>query len=188
MMARQLTTSASDALLAVSVLYFIYNVFWVNFFACVGLGIQGTAAALGVIRFAQSRPQSQIYDYHQMMFWLSQVVGLPLLAVGFCHKDMPVMMNLNLMIMAAVLIGSNFLAPGMRQLATESCAGFGMLTIIIVSVRTWNIYAVLASAVYIVSSKVIGTEGKMGIFLRVDIHHVGISLGNALYTWGMMNV
>uniref|UniRef100_A0A0B7ADT6 Uncharacterized protein n=1 Tax=Arion vulgaris TaxID=1028688 RepID=A0A0B7ADT6_9EUPU len=188
MMARQLTTSASDALLAVSVLYFIYNVFWVNFFACIGLGIQGTAAALGVVRFAQVRPEGQIYDYHQMTSWLAQVVGIPLLAVGFCHKDLPVMMNLNIMIMVAVLIGCRFLAPGMRQLATQSCAGFGLLTIVIVSVRAWNIYALLATAVYIATSKVIGSEGKMSVFYRVDLLHVGLSIGNVLYTWGMMDL
>ena len=72
-MARQLSTSISDAILAWSVLYFIYNVFWVNFFSCLGLGIQGTAAALGVVRFAQQHQQGQIYDYHMMASWLARV-------------------------------------------------------------------------------------------------------------------
>ena len=72
-MAQQLSTSASDALLAWSVLYFIYHVFWDNFFACLGLGVQGVAAALGIVRFAQSRQSGQIYDYHQMSSWLAQV-------------------------------------------------------------------------------------------------------------------
>lgn len=72
-MARQLTTSASDAVLAFSVLYFIYNVFWANFFASLGLGIQGAAASFGVVRFAQARIGGQVYDYHQMTSWLAQV-------------------------------------------------------------------------------------------------------------------
>ncbi|BFZ13183.1 hypothetical protein BsWGS_16222 [Bradybaena similaris] len=187
-MARQLTTSASDALLALSVLYFIYNVFWVNFFACVGLGIQGTAAAFGVVRFAQSRPEGQVYDYHLMTSWLAQVVGMPLLAVGVCHKDLPIMMNLNLMFMVAVLIGCRFLAPGMRHLATQSCAGFGLLTVVIVAARAWNIYALLASVVYVASSKVIGSEGKLSVFYRVDLLHIGLAAGNILYTWGFVDL
>ncbi|CAG5122575.1 unnamed protein product [Candidula unifasciata] len=187
-MARQLTTSVSDLLLTWSVLYFIYNVFWENVFASLGLGIQGTAAALGVIRFAQARPQGQIYEYHQMTSWLAQVVGIPLLAVGFCHKDMPILMNLNLMIMVAVLIGANFLAPGMKQLANESCAGFGFLTIIIVALRSWNVYALLATAAYIASSKLIGSEGKMGVVYRLDLLHVGLAAGNVLFTWALKSL
>lgn len=98
------------------------------------------------------------------------------------------MMNLNLMIMVAVLIGSNFLAPGMRQLANESCAGFAILTIIIVSLRSWNVYALLATAAYVASSKVIGSEGKMGVVYRVDLLHVGLAVGNVLFTWGLQNL
>ncbi|GFO30467.1 hypothetical protein PoB_005697200 [Plakobranchus ocellatus] len=184
-MAQQLSTSASDAVLAWSVLYFIYHVFWYNFFACLGLGVQGAAAALGVVRFAQSRQSGQIYDYHQMATWLTQVVGLPLLAVGFCHKDMPIMMNLNVMAMAAVLVGSRFLAPGMRQLAIECCAGFALLTIILISLKTWNFYGLLATAAYVMAGRVIGSEGKMNVFYRVDILHVVLAMGNVLYTWAL---
>ncbi|CAL1533268.1 unnamed protein product [Lymnaea stagnalis] len=186
-MGRQLTTSLTDALLTWSVLYFIYHVFWWNFFACFGLGIQGAAAALGVARFAQTRPEGKIYEYHQMMSWLAQVVGVPLLAVGFCHKDLPIMMNLNIMIMVGVLIGSRFLARGMRQLAQESCSGFALLTIILVSFRAWNIYGLLATAVYVVSGKFVGSEGKMGVFYRVDILHVGLAVGNFLFTFAVLN-
>ncbi|GFR91609.1 hypothetical protein ElyMa_000847500 [Elysia marginata] len=184
-MAQQLSTSASDAMLAWSVLYFIYHVFWNNFFACLGLGVQGVAAALGVVRFAQTRQSGQIYDYHQMASWLAQVVGLPLLAVGFCHKDMPIMMNLNVMIMAAVLVCSRFLAPGIRQLATQCCAGFAILTIILVSLRSWNFYGLFATAAYVVAGQVIGSEGKISIFYRVDILHVVLAVGNVLYAWAL---
>jgi len=187
-MGRQLTTSLSDALLAWSVLYFIYNVFWSNFFACFGLGIQGIAAGLGVVRFAQGRADGQIYDYHMMSSWLARVVGVPLLAVGFCHKDLPVMMNLNMMFMLGVLIGSRMLAPGMRKLVIEACSGFGMLTIIIVSLRTWNIYGLLAAAVYIVAGLVIGSEGKLSVFYRVDLLHIGLVAGNLLFTRAILNL
>ncbi|XP_005092099.1 uncharacterized protein LOC101857169 [Aplysia californica] len=187
-MARQLTTSVSDAFLTWSVLYFIYNVFWINFFACVGLGIQGVAAALGVARFAQARQEGQIYDYHMMAAWLARVLGVPLLAVGFCHKELPIMMNLNIMFMMGVLLGNRLLAPGMRKLIVEACSGFGMLTIIIVSLRTWNIYGVLAAAVYIVSGLMIGSEGKLGMVYRVDLLHVGLLVGNILFTWAVLNL
>ena len=72
-MARQITTAVSDALLAWSVLYFIYNVFWSNFFACLGLAIQGVAATLGIVRFSQMRQAGQIYDYHRLTSELAGV-------------------------------------------------------------------------------------------------------------------
>ena len=113
---------------------------------------------------------------------------MPLLAVGFCHKDLPVMMNLNMMFMLGVLIGSRMLAPGMRKLVIEACSGFGMLTIIIVSLRTWNIYGLLAAAVYIVSGLVIGSEGKLSVFYRVDLLHIGLVAGNLLFTRAVLNL
>lgn len=96
------------------------------------------------------------------------------------------MMNLNLMIMVAVLVGCRFLAPGIRHMATQSCAGFGLLTIIIVSLRSWNIYALLAVAAYVASSLLIGSEGKIGVLYRLDLLHVGLAVGNALFAWGLM--
>lgn len=73
-MVQQLSTSASDALLTLSVLYLIYIVFWENFFAAVGVAIQGATAILGIVRFVQTRPRSQLCEYHQMMSWLAQVL------------------------------------------------------------------------------------------------------------------
>ena len=59
-MARQLTTSLSDLVLALSVLHFVYCVFWDNLFAAIGLSIQGAAAGIGVYRFALSRPDQNV--------------------------------------------------------------------------------------------------------------------------------
>ena len=98
------------------------------------------------------------------------------------------MMNLNMMFMVGVLVANNFLAPGMRKLITEACSGFGMLTIIMVCVRSFNIYGLLAAAVYIVSGLVIGSEGRMGVLYRVDVLHVGLVVGNVLFTWAVLNL
>lgn len=55
-MPRQLSTVLSDAVLAISVIHFVYNVFFTNFFAALGLGIQGAAALAGTVRFSMSDP------------------------------------------------------------------------------------------------------------------------------------
>lgn len=63
-MARQLTTSISDLVLLLSVIHFVYFVFWENFFAAFGLSIQGVAAGIGVYRFALSRPDFSVTVSH----------------------------------------------------------------------------------------------------------------------------
>lgn len=59
-MARQLSTALSDAVLALSVIYFVYHVFWFNFFAALGISIQGIAAVFGTIRYAMVYPDESV--------------------------------------------------------------------------------------------------------------------------------
>ncbi|GFO30468.1 hypothetical protein PoB_005697300 [Plakobranchus ocellatus] len=186
-MAAQLSTSASDALLAWSVLYFIFHLHSYNFFACLGIAIHGIAASLGVVRFAQARQTGAIYDYHQMASWLAQVVGLPLMAAGFCYKDLPIVMNLNLMMMFAVLVTSRSMAPGRRQQATLCCSAFALLTIAVISYRAHIIYGLYGTAAYVLSG-VIGSQGKVGPIYRVDLLHVVLTAGNILYTWALLQL
>ena len=90
-----------------------------------------------------------------------------------------------MMFMMATLISHRLVAPGMRKLIVEACSGFGMLTIIIVSVRSFNVYALLAAAIYITSGLIIGSEGKLGVVYRVDLLHLGLLIGNILFTWAI---
>ena len=59
-MTRQWSTTLSDAVLASSVIFFVYHVFWVNIYAVVGLSIQGLAAGMGSYRFALPHPSQSV--------------------------------------------------------------------------------------------------------------------------------
>lgn len=110
------------------------------------------------------------------------------MAVGFCHTNMPIMMNLNMITMFAVLILSQMLSAGQRQMATEASAGLAVLTIIIVCLKQINIYGLMAAALYILSGKFIGSDGKMSIFLRIDVLHIVLAIANVLFTWAVLNL
>ena len=72
-MARQLSTSLSDLCLAVSAFYVAY--YW-NIHgqskAAIGIGIQGVAASVGIIRFAMVHPEGTVvYKVHKLFSWLA---------------------------------------------------------------------------------------------------------------------
>ncbi|KAL8575930.1 hypothetical protein ACOMHN_027328 [Nucella lapillus] len=180
-MARQLSTAVSDLVLLLSVLHFVYCVFWENLFASLGLSIQGVAAGLGVYRFAMDRPDYNITNYHKMMSWVAQVVGVPLLGVGFAYDTMPLMANIIFLFVIAAVVVSRFVDDGLRKLLTEAASGFGMLTIILVSLRYFNLYGLIGAASYVASGLVIGSEGNMHGVPRVDILHYVLAVGNVFF-------
>lgn len=87
-MARQLSTSFSDLLLCVMAFYVAYEWHRVGRIkAVVGISIQGTAAFLGIFRFAMTKPEGGIiYKCHKFMSWLAAGAGVPLIAMEFCAK------------------------------------------------------------------------------------------------------
>ncbi|XP_076448755.1 uncharacterized protein LOC143285395 [Babylonia areolata] len=186
-MTRQLSTSVSDLVLALSVVYFVYCVFWDNVFAALGLLIQGVAAGLGVYRFALSRPDSKITNYHKMMSWTAQVVGVPLLGVGFANNYMPLMVNLNFLFVIAAVVASRFVDDGgQRKLLTEAASGFGMLTVILVCLRSINLYGLFGAAAYVGSGLAIGSEGHLHGIPRVDILHYVLAVGNLFFVMALV--
>lgn len=186
-MARQLTTAISDLVLVLSVIFFVYHVFWVNFFAAFGLSIQGMAAGVGTYRFAMSRPDSGVTNYHKMLSWLAQVAGVPLIGVGFAHNTIPILVNLNFLFIIGAIIASRLLNDSKtRQLLTEAASGFGMLTVIIVCVRFFNLYGLLGAAAYVSSGLVIGSEGYFHGVPRIDILHYVLAAGNVFFKMALV--
>ena len=60
-------------------------------------------------------------------------------------------------------------------------AGFGMLTILVVCVRWFNLYGLIGAAAYISSGLVIGSDGNMNGIPRVDIMHYVLVVGNIFF-------
>ncbi|XP_050398077.1 uncharacterized protein LOC126815999 [Patella vulgata] len=184
-MARQISTAVSDLVLALSVFYVVYYTIWFNFFAAIGLLLQGIAASAGVARFSQSRPDPKIIKGHKFMSWIATVAGMSLVATGFCQYTLPFLMNLNFMFFIAVLIVGQFLEQAQSALATQACSGFAMLTIIACSVKTMNLYGVIAAVIYIAAGAFIGVDGYYSGIPRVDLLHYALVLGNIFFLWAL---
>ena len=84
-MPRQLSTSLSDLILALSAFYVGNEIRNKHLKPSIGLTIQGIAATVGIIRFAMENPEgSLIFKSHKFFSWLATTFGVPAIALGFC--------------------------------------------------------------------------------------------------------
>ncbi|KAK7483053.1 hypothetical protein BaRGS_00025716 [Batillaria attramentaria] len=185
---RQVSTAVSDLVLAFSAVYFVFHVIFVNFFAAVGIAIQGAAAAMGVARFGMAQVDPQITQYHKMLSWLAQVVGIPLLGIGFVHNIMPTLVTLNFLFVIGVVVASRFVDDNMRKLLREATSGFGMLSVILASFYTINIFGLIGAAIYVASGLVVGSEGYVGDMNmpRIDLLHYCLAVGNVFFLYAFL--
>lgn len=182
-MVQQLSTSLSDLALAASVFYVVYN--WYNIahlYAATGLLIQGLAASIGVVRFSMERPEGTvIFKGHKFFSWLAAALGMSLISYSFCQRYSSFTVgNVVLAFSALVLLTAGFQSAESRQLTTQACSGLAVLTILLLSLFNSNWYGVLAALIYILSGAIIGSEGQLMGFLRVDILHYALVVGNLL--------
>ncbi|ESO89784.1 hypothetical protein LOTGIDRAFT_204307 [Lottia gigantea] len=184
-MARQVSTAVSDLVLALTVFYVVYYTIWFNFFAAVGLLLQGAAASVGVYRFSQTFPLSKVVKAHKFMSWIATVAGMSLIASGFCRDSLPFLMNLNFMFFVVVLIVGQFLEHSQSVLATQACSGLAMLTVILASLQSWNVYGVVAACIYIFAGTQIGVDGFYAGIPRVDLLHYALVVGNIFFLWAL---
>ena len=187
-MVQQLSTSLSDFALAVSVFYVTYN--WYNraiFYGAVGLLLQGLAATAGVARFAMNRPEGTlIFKTHKFLSWLTAAAGLSLIAYNFCLQYSSFSMgNIVLAFSALVLLSAAFQTAENRQLTTQACSGLSVLTILVLCFFNTNWNGVAAALVYILAGAIVGAEGELMGFLRVDILHYALVGGNFLLLWSL---
>lgn len=185
-MARQLSTSISDFVLACSVFYAASHLFLTNSqYAATGLLIQGAAASIGVARFAMRRPESTpVFRAHKLLSWLASTAGLGLIAYQFCVNFGATLMSYVIIAFAtAVTLTSQFMDAKNKQLFVQACSGLSLLTVLILSVLSWNIYGMAAALTYILTGALFGSDGaKFGV-LNVDILHYGLVIGNILFMW-----
>ena len=183
-MVHQLSTSLSDLALAASVFYVVHN--WYNtafLYAAAGLLVQGLAASVGVVRFAMERPEGTvIFKGHKFLSWLAAAVGMSLISYDFCQGyNSYTMGNVVLAFSAIVLFTAGFQSAESRQLTTQACSGLAILTILILCLFNSNWNGVFAALIYILAGAIIGSEGELMGFLRVDILHYALVVGNLLF-------
>lgn len=127
-----------------------------------------------------------VQEYHKKLSWLAQVAGVPLLGVGFAHHSIPIMVNLNVLFVIGAIVASRFVDEKLRKMLTEAASGFGMLTIILVCLRHFNLYGLIGAAAYITSGLVIGSEGHLHGVPRVDLLHYCLAVGNIFFRMALV--
>lgn len=187
-MARQLSTSLSDFVLALSVFYAVWNLYLKSqIFAAIGLTTQGLAASVGVVRFASLRSEmGPIFRTHKFMSWLAAAAGVPMISYQFCvNHDAVTTGHVLIAFSGLVTLSSQFMNAENKQLFTQASSGLGMLIILILSISYTNINGVIAALIYILTGAIIGSEGSIMGILRVDILHYGLVAGNLFFMWAL---
>ncbi|XP_052818904.1 uncharacterized protein LOC128244844 [Mya arenaria] len=188
-MARQLSTSLSDFVLACIVFYVVFQLFQIQaYYAAVGLFLQGFAATVGVVRFSMLRSEmGPVFRAHKFFSWLATAAGSGLISYQFCLKyDASTTSHLILSFAGMVTLTAQFMNAENKKLFSEASSGLGLLTVFILSVCYSNLYGILAALTYILSGAGIGSEGTLFGILRVDILHYGLVFGNIFFLWAFM--
>lgn len=189
-MARQLNTSLSDLVLALSVYYVFYwwTVTGVSKFASYGILSQGFAASAGVIRFAMVRPEeTPVLKIHKFLTWVTTTLGVPMIATGLCEAYKTTAMGNKIIIFALiVIVTARFLPQDTQALSSKAVSGFAMLTIIILSVMYSNWFGLTAAVMYVVAGAIIGAEGSLFGIPRVDLLHYMLTLANFSFLYALL--
>ena len=187
-MARQLSTSVSDFILACSVLYAVLNMLHHSqFYSATGLGIQGLAASAGVVRFSMLRSEmGPVYRTHKFLSWLAAAAGPGLISYQFCLKyEAMTTGHLVIAFAGLVTLSAQFMTADNKKLFTEASSGLGTLVVLILSGCYFNYFGILAALIYILSGAVIGSEGQLMGILRIDLLHYGLVVGNLSFLWAL---
>lgn len=183
-MARQLSTSVSDFVLACSVYYVVFFLYSKGtMYAATGLFIQGMAASVGVVRFGMRRPESSpVFRTHKLLSWLAATAGMGLVAYQFCMVYNKITMSFVIIAFAGmVTLTSQFMDANNKQLFVQASSGLSLLTVLILSFINTNIYGISAALTYIITGAVFGGDGVIAGVQKVDFLHYGLVAGNLFF-------
>ncbi|KAL4235469.1 hypothetical protein ACF0H5_007105 [Mactra antiquata] len=187
-MARQLSTSLSDFILACTVFYSVcYLYHYGIMYAAVGLSIQGIAASMGVIRFSLRRPESSpVFRAHKLLSWLAATAGMGLIAYQFCILYKSIAMSYVIIAFPGmVTLSSQFMDAKNKQLFVQASSGLSVLTVLILSLLNSNVYGISAAVVYILAGALFAGEGIIAGLHKVDWLHYGLVFGNLFFLWSL---
>lgn len=187
-MARQISTSVSDFVLACSVLYITAQLFVANSkYAATGLLIQGAAASVGVARFAMRRPESTpVFRAHKLLSWLASTAGLGLIAYQFCTLYNSLLMSYVIIAFSGlVTLTSQFMDANNKQLFVQASSGLALLTVLVLSVLNLNMYGIAAALTYILTGAAFGSEGVILGVQKLDLLHYGLVAGNIFFLFSL---
>lgn len=183
-MARQLSTSVSDFVLALSAAFSVYHFYnKLLLYAAIGLLLQGIAASAGVVRFASLRSEmGPVFRTHKFLSWLAAAAGVPLLSYQFCTNYQAVTTSHVLLAFSGIVtLSAQFMNAENKQLFTQASSGLGLLIILILTITYVNVYGIIAGLIYVLTGAIVGSEGTLMGILRVDILHYGLAVGNIFF-------
>lgn len=184
----QISTAVSDLVLAVATLLCALRVAPSHIFARIGFGIVGGAASCGVVRYAFSSPPRNIAYYHDLLTWLSYVVGIPLLASTYLYLHSYSKAGFGVACGAvALVVAWQYLNRDVQKALTKAAAGGSIITILVLSFMHVNMYGLVGAGMYLVSALVIGDRGSINGIPRVDLLHYGLVVANFALFAGMYN-
>ena len=186
MSSSQISTSISDALLALSAFNACYNVASSSLNAMCGFFIIGAAATCGIYRFGCSAPSSNTVQFHQFLSWLASVLGMSLLAAAFHRYYLNIIIaNVHAAAALALVLLQQHFAESHVMLITEALSSLAVISILILSILVFNPYAIIGAVLYIVAGLVVGTNGAMYGIPCVDIFHYVLLVGNIALLMGL---
>ncbi|ELU11798.1 hypothetical protein CAPTEDRAFT_220352 [Capitella teleta] len=184
-MVQQLTTAVSDAVLALVSMRAAIGLLSVNFFASIGFGLLAGAASFGVMRFSQSTPNWNIVNWHKYLSWLTAASGIPLIACGYFRQE-SITNIANLFLAAAItmVILSRYASGKIVTDGANVMAAVGLGTMLLDGVWRLHLYVSVGAACFITAATVIGTEGFINGFRRVDAFHYLLAISVICFTIG----
>lgn len=133
-------------------------------------------------------------------------VGVPLMGIAFVHFEhnmitlkLSIYFVLTFILASAIfyyfkLTGWQIVAPliglgsAVYGVSSKFLRSIQNLIFFFQSVTTSQYMGVVGAALYVISGVVIGTEGKIGSFKRVDLFHYGLVVSNLLLALGLQGV
>jgi hypothetical protein len=184
-MVQQISTSISDAVLALVAMRACLGLLSINLFAALGFGMIASAATFGVIRFAQSTPSWNVLSWHKYLSWLSAASGVPFIAAGYFRQEsISNISNLFLAAGVAFAVLRRYASDKLVQDGANVLAGAGMGAMLLDGICRLHMYTSVGAVFFIAAATAVGTEGYLHGMKRVDIFHYLLALSVVAFTIG----
>ncbi|XP_068701623.1 uncharacterized protein [Montipora foliosa] len=183
---RAVSTAFSDFVLAGCSLYVAWMVYNSSVYASWGFMGIALAASFGVLKFGVVFPsfQPKVVRMHVISTWMASVLGIPLIAAGFCvYHHMPVTAKFYL-VSSPVAMFLSIVHKPLEEKLTIIMSTLAVLGILFVASTSLNIYAMAGVLAYGFASAVKPTN-FLG-FPGIDWFHFILTGGNVLFMYGLI--
>ena len=185
-MGRLLSTSLSDFVLAVAAWKSTIQAMPISLCGAAGFCLIGIAATMGSVRFFQAYPSNKLIQVHKLFSWISSFLGMSLLAAAYHKTDgSDTTSNVHLAASFTMLAMHPLLQKELCDQISDIMGGASLVSILGLSIIYFNPYGILGSSLFVVAALVIGTEGYIWKFPRVDLFHYVLVIAVIALTLGL---